>query len=99
VKLVNSLLLALLAALGIYAARHRIILALRVGAIAYLLMLPLRLLPVAGEFFDRIDQLVWPIAGLLLVWVVLWWISTTYQRHKQAGGPPTETVRRRKSPS
>ncbi|MBV9358873.1 MAG: hypothetical protein JO023_25485 [Chloroflexi bacterium] len=97
-KLINSLLLALLAALGIYAARHRIILALRVGAIAYLLMLPLRLLPVAGEFFDRLDQLVWPIAGLLLVWVVLWWISTTYQRRKEGSGAPP-TVRRRKSPS
>jgi hypothetical protein len=97
-KLVNTLLLALLAALGIYAARHRIVLALRVGAIVYLAMLPLRLLPVAGEFFDRIDQLIWPIAGLLLIWVVLWWISTTYQRRKEASGA-APTVRRRKSPS
>ncbi len=97
-KLVNTFLLALLAALGIYAARHRIVLALRVGAIVYLLTLPLRLLPVAGEFFDRIDQLVWPIAGLLLIWVVLWWISTSYQRRKEASSPPV-TVRRRKSSS
>ena len=96
-KLVNTFLLALLAALGIYAARHRIVLALRVGAIVYLVMLPLRLLSVGGEFFTRLDQFVWPLAALLLVWVVLWWASTTYQRRKQSSGAPL--VRRPKSPS
>jgi hypothetical protein len=94
-KFVNTFLFALLAALGIYAARHRIILALRVGAVVYLLMLPLRLLSVGGEFFARLDEFVWPLAALLLVWVVLWWASTAYQRRKQASAAPT--VRRRKS--
>jgi hypothetical protein len=83
-KFINTLLIALLAALGVYAARHRIVLALKVGAVVYLLMLPLRLLSVGGAFFERLDELIWPVAGLLVVWVVLWWISTRYEQRKQA---------------
>jgi hypothetical protein len=93
-KLVNTLLLALLASLGVYAARRRIVLALKVGAVVYLIMLPLRLLSVGGGLFERLDQLIWPIAGVLLLWLVLWWLSTSHERRKRAGAARAITAKR-----
>jgi hypothetical protein len=84
VKLFTTLLIALLAALGVYAARRRIWFALKTGAIVYLVLLPLRLVLAAGSLADRADELVWPLFGVLVLWVVLWWVSTTYERRKLA---------------
>jgi len=105
VKFFSTLLVAVGAALVVYAARHRIVYALKVGAVVYIVMLPLRLLTVAGEAFERLDELIWPLVGLLVLWVVLWWVSTSYERRKQAREAsrratlgPTPTIRRRRSP-
>jgi positive regulator of sigma E activity len=83
-KLLTTLLIALLAALGVYAARRRIRFALKTGAIVYLVLLPLRLLFAAGSLADDLKDLVWPIFFVLLVWAVLWWVSTSYERRKLA---------------
>jgi hypothetical protein len=103
-KLLTTLLIASLAALGVYAARRRILFALKTGAIVYLVLLPIRLVFAAGNLADRLEDLVWPAFGLLIVWVVLWWISTTYERRKRArrrpsqvlGGPPPRDVAARR---
>ena len=83
-KLLTTLLIALLAALGVYAARRRIWFALKTGAVVYLVLLPLRLLFAAGSLADDLKDLVWPIFFVLLVWAVLWWVSTSYERRKVA---------------
>jgi hypothetical protein len=92
-KFVSTLLVGVLAALGVYAARRRILFALKVGAVVYLLMLPVRLLSVGGALFERLDELVWPVVGLLVLWLVLWWVSTRYEQRKRAAA-----VRRPRSP-
>jgi hypothetical protein len=84
VKFLTTLLIAMLAALGVYAARRRIWFALKTGAVVYLVLLPLRLVFAAGSLADDLKDLVWPIFGVLLVWVVLWWVSTAYERRKLA---------------
>jgi hypothetical protein len=84
VKFFTTLLLAVLAALGVYAARRRIWFALKTGAVVYLVLLPLRLLFAAGSLAERADELVWPVFGVLVLWVVLWWVSTSYERRKLA---------------
>ena len=81
-KFLTTLLLALLVALGVYVARRRIMFALKVGAIAYVVLLFGRLLMSAGSFADRWEDLVWPVFILLVVWVVLWLVSTTYEQRK-----------------
>jgi hypothetical protein len=86
-KLLTTLLIASLAALGVYAARRRILFALKTGAIVYLVLLPIRLVFAAGNLADRLEDLVWPAFGLLIVWVVLWWISTSYEQRR--GRRPT----------
>ena len=83
-KLLTTALLALLAALGVYAARRRIIFALKTGAVVYIVVLFLRLLVSAGSLADRWEDLVWPVFVLLVVWVVLWFVSTTYAERRSA---------------
>ena len=83
-KLLTTLLIALLAALGVYSARRRIWFALKVGGIVYIVLLPLRLLFFAPGLADRLEDLVWPLVGLLVLWIVLWWVSTAYERRKLA---------------
>jgi positive regulator of sigma E activity len=83
-KLLTTLLIALLAALGVYAARRRIWFAIKTGAIVYMVLLPLRLLFAAGSLADDLKDMVWPIFFVLLVWAVLWWVSTSYERRKLA---------------
>jgi hypothetical protein len=83
-KLLTTLLIAMLAALGVYAARRRIWFALKTGAVVYLVLLPLRLLFAAGSLADDMKDLVWPIFFVLVVWIVLWWVSTSYERRKLA---------------
>jgi hypothetical protein len=89
-KLLTTLLIACLAALAVYTARKRILFALKTGAIVYIVVLFGRLLLSAGSLADRWEDLVWPVFFLLVAWVVLWWVSTTYQerRAKRAGGDP-----------
>ena len=88
-KYFTTFLIACAAALGIYSARQRLILALKTGAIVYLVLLPLRLLLSAGSLLGEIQQLIWPIIALLVGWVVLWYASTEYERRKdEARRPP-----------
>ena len=82
-KLLTTLLIAALAALMVYQMRRRVWLALRTGAIVYLVVLFGRLL-FSGSWADRWEDLVWPVLAVLVVWVVLWAISTTYERRKAA---------------
>jgi hypothetical protein len=84
VKLLTTLLIASLAALTVYAARRRIIFALKTGALVYLVLLPIRLVFAAGNLADRLEDLVWPVLGLLVVWVVLWLVSTSYEQRRRA---------------
>lgn len=86
-KLVTTLLLALLAGLLVYAARRRLKLAFTTAALVYLLLLPLRLLFAAGDLADRADNLVWPAFALLATWLVLWQASLAYER-RRASRPP-----------
>jgi hypothetical protein len=83
-KILTTLLLALLIALGVYSARRRIMLSLKVGAIAYVVLLFGRLALSANSFADRWEDLIWPVFILLIVWVVLWLVSTTYEQRKAA---------------
>jgi hypothetical protein len=83
-KLLTTLLIAALAALMVYSVRRRVWLALRVGGIVYLVVLFGRLLLSSFSLSDRLEDLVWPILGILVVWVVLWFVSTTYERRKAA---------------
>lgn len=84
VKLYTTLLLALGVALAVYLARKRIKLALTVGFLTYAVLLPIRLLFAAGDLSDRVGDLVGISAAVGAVWVVLWWISTRYERRKRA---------------
>lgn len=83
-KLLTTLLIACLAALGVYAARRRILFSLRVGAIVYVVVLFGRLLLSAGDLADRWEDLLWPVFALLVIWVVLWAVSTTYEQRRAA---------------
>lgn len=86
-KVFSTLVLALTAAFGIYVLRRRIVLALKTGAIAYLVILPIRLLFSAGQVAAEVDQMIWPLIGVLVVWVVLWYVSTRYARRNQTRQP------------
>jgi hypothetical protein len=77
-KLLTTLLLAGMVGLAVYAARRRIIFALKTGAVVYVVMLFGRLLLSAGSLADRWEDLIWPALLLLAAWAILWWISTNY---------------------
>ena len=81
-KLLTTLLLAALMALGVYAARRRILYALKVGGITYIVLLFGRLLLSAGSLGDRWEDLIWPAICLFIAWLVLWWLSTTYAERR-----------------
>jgi hypothetical protein len=84
VKLLTTLLIAMLAALAVYSARRRIMFALKTGAIVYVVVLFLRLGLDMRGVADRLDDFIWPVVILFLVWVVLWWVSTTYAQRRAA---------------
>jgi hypothetical protein len=84
-KLLSTLLLATLAALTVYAARRRIVFALKTGAVVYIVVLFLRLLLSAGSLAERWEDLVWPVFIMVLAWVVLWWASNYYLARKSRG--------------
>jgi uncharacterized membrane protein YhhN len=77
-KLLSTLLIASLAALVVYAARRRIVFALKTGAIVYVVVMFGRLL----LSMDRWEDLVWPVVIMLVVWAVLWVASTNYAERR-----------------
>jgi len=85
-KLVTALLLAALAAIGVYAARRRIIFALKTGAIVYVALifgrLLLSLLTGGGGQSEPLGELVWPVVILLIAWVILSKVSTNYAERR-----------------
>ena len=81
-KLLTTLLIACMAALAVYAARRRIVFALKTGAVVYVVVLFGRLAMSAGSFADRWEDMVWPVFIMLVTWVVLWWVSTTYAERR-----------------
>jgi hypothetical protein len=82
-KLLDILMLAALGGLVVYALRRRVFFALKTGAIVYVILLFGRLLLSAGSFAERGGDLVWPTALLLVIWVVLWWVSTNYAQRRE----------------
>jgi uncharacterized membrane protein YhhN len=78
VKLLTTLLIACLAALAMYAARRRIVFALKTGAAVYVVLLIGRLL----LSMDRWEDLVWPVLIMLIAWAVLWVASNSYAERR-----------------
>ena len=85
-KLRTTLLIATLAALGVYAARRRILFALRTGAMVYIVVLFLRLLLSAGSLADRWEDVAWPVVGMLVLWAVAWFVSNVYFERRARRG-------------
>ena len=84
-KILSTILLAMLAALGVYMARRRIVYALKTGAIVYVVLIFARLflsLVTGGAQSEPIGEFVWPVLVLGVVWVVLWWVSTAYAQRR-----------------
>ena len=81
-KLLTTLLMAMLVAFGVYLARRRIIYALKTGAIVYIVLLFARLVISAGSLADRWEDLIWPAFFLFIGWLILWWISTAYAQRR-----------------
>lgn len=81
-KFVTTLLFAVLAALGVYMARRRIVFALKTGAVVYVVLMFGRLLLAMGSVTDHLDDLIWPAVFLLIAWVILWWVSTSYAERR-----------------
>ena len=81
-KLLTTLLIAVLAALAVYSARRRIMFALKTGAVVYVVLLFGRLIISAGSLADRWEDLLWPVLIMLVAWVILWWTSTVYAERR-----------------
>jgi hypothetical protein len=85
-KLVTTLLLAALAAVGMYAARRRIIFALKTGAIVYVALIFGRLvlsLLTGGAQSEPLGELAWPVIILFIAWVILSKVSTSYAERRE----------------
>ncbi len=81
-KFVTTLLFAILAALGVYMARRRIVFALKTGAIVYVVLIFARLVLAMGSVADHMDDLIWPAVFVMIAWAMLWWISTSYAERR-----------------
>src|SRR5262249_24451525 len=81
-KLLSTILLATLAALTMYAARRRILFALKTGAVVYVVVLFVRLILSAGSLAERWEDLLWPVLIMLVAWVGLWWATNVYAARK-----------------
>ncbi|HLZ26087.1 MAG TPA: hypothetical protein VKV73_02065 [Chloroflexota bacterium] len=81
-KLLTTLLIAVLAALAVYSARRRILFALKTGAVVYIVLLFGRLILSAGSLADRWEDILWPVLIMLVAWVSLWWTSTVYAERR-----------------
>jgi hypothetical protein len=90
-KLLTTLLVAVLASLAVYSARRRIVFALKTGAIVYVVLLFGRLLISAGSLADRWEDLFWPVVVMLIAWVILWSASTVYAERRH-GKIPAKTA-------
>jgi hypothetical protein len=82
-KLLTTLLIACLVALGVYSVRRRIFFALKTGAVVYIVLLFVRLVFSMGSLADRWEDVFWPIVVMLVAWVILWWISTLYVERRE----------------
>ena len=82
-KLLTTLLLAILGALAVYAARRRILFALKTGAVLYVGLLFARLGLSFFSVTDRMDELIVPVLVLVAIWVVLWKVSTVYAARRE----------------
>lgn len=84
-KTLTAVLIGVAAAFGVYLARHRIIFALKTGAIVYIVMIFARLLLsvlTGGLQAEPLGEYVWPVFGLVIAWVVLSWFSTAYAQRR-----------------
>lgn len=77
-KLLTTVVIACGVALAVYAARRRIIFALKTGAVVYVVLMFGRLL----LSMDRWEDLVWPVLMMLIAWAVLWVASTNYAERR-----------------
>ena len=81
----TTLLFALRAALLVYLTRKRLKFALTVGAIAYMVLLPIRLL-FSADLAERMDDIVWPALIVFVIWLIASRLSIEYQKRRP---PPT----------
>jgi hypothetical protein len=84
-KILTTTLLAVLAAVGVYMARRRIVFALKTGAIVYIVLVVGRLfvsLVTGGAQSEPVGEFVWPLFFLGIAWIVLWWASTAYAERR-----------------
>ena len=84
-KVFSTALLAALAAFVVYAARRRIIFALKTGAIVYVVLIFARLLLsllTGGAQSEHVDELFWPLIVIGGGWVVLSKFSTNYAERR-----------------
>jgi hypothetical protein len=77
-KLLTEILIACAVALAVYAARRRIVFALKTGAVVYVVLMFGRLL----LSMDRWEDLVGPVVIMLIAWAVLWVVSTNYAERR-----------------
>jgi hypothetical protein len=90
-KLYTTFLLAILAGVLAYAARRRLKVAFTVAAVAYMVLLPARLLLAAGSLGDRTDDVLYLAVGMVVLWIVLSRVSIWYARRRAAkGNPPAQ---------
>jgi hypothetical protein len=81
-KLLTTLLIACLVALGVYSARRRLFFALKTGAVVYIVLLFARLAFSMGSLADRWEDIFWPVVVMVIAWVILRWISTVYAERR-----------------
>jgi len=91
-KLLTTLLIAVLAALAMYSARRRIVFALKTGAVVYVVLLFGRLALSMGSLADRWEDLFWPIVVMLIAWVILWSASLVYAERRNDGKIPAKSA-------
>ena len=87
-KLLTTLLIACLVALGVYSVRRRIFFALKTGAVVYIVLLFARLVFSMGSLADRWEDILWPVVVMLVAWVILRWIRTVYVERRGRKSPP-----------
>lgn len=90
-KLLTTLLVAMLGALIVYMARRRILFALKTGAMLYIVLLIGRLILSMGSLADRWEDLIGPACIGLAGWALLWWLSTNYAERR--GRQKSEKIR------
>jgi positive regulator of sigma E activity len=85
-KVFTTALLAALVAVLVYAARRRIVFALKTGAIAYVVLIFARLLLsflTGGAQGEHVEEFFWPVVIILVGWVILSRFSTQYAERRQ----------------